>query len=94
MEAYEEETWNKIDLDLRSLQLLCGAKAKKYVFPSDSGSPMVKKGQNGRWYLIAIAKAIHTYKWKESICDNQTKIATVDDFQPLVPNLPWIYEQF
>ena len=93
VEAYEEETRNKNeDLDLNSLKVLCGAEAKQYTFKGDSGSPLVQQDQNERWYLIAIVRGSHTYNWKESICDNQTKIFTVDDFQPLVPNLAWIYE--
>ena len=98
VEAYEEEWRNKIeDFDRKSLKALCSAspQGKKYAIPGDSGSPLVQH-INERWTLIAIARGFHTYQWKENsenLCDEQTKKVEFDDFQPLVPNLPWIYEQ-
>ena len=93
VEAYEEEWRNEIDdFDLKSLKALCGAETKQYTFKGDSGSPLVQRDQNGRWTLIAIVRGSHTCQWKDDICSAKTKNVTFDDFQPLVPNLPWIYE--
>ena len=91
--AHEEEQRNEIeDFDLKSLKFLCSAKAGQVTFKGDSGSPMVQQDYYGRWTLIAIVRGAHTYDWKEDLCDSETKKMTVDDFQPVVPNLPWIYE--
>ena len=93
VEAYEEKWKNEIkDFDLATSKVLCSATTKKYVFKGDSGSPLAQQDQNGRCTRIAIVRGYKTYQWKGDICDTQTKKVTVDDFQLLVPNLPWIYE--
>ena len=91
--AYEEYWRNETkDFDLKSSKMLCSAKLKKNVFPGDSGSPLVQQDQHGRWNLIAIAQGFQGRNWKSDICALETKRVTFDVFQPLVPNLSWIYE--
>ena len=93
VDAYGEERRNEIeDFELKSSKVLCAAKFGKYTFKGDSGSPMVQQDQYGRWILIAIVRGAHFYDWKEDVCDMATKNVTWDDYQPVVPNLTWIYE--
>ena len=93
VEAYEEKWRNETkDFDLNSSKMLYSVEVKQDIFKGDSGSPLVKQDQHGRWNLIAIVQGYNAFNWKVDICDLETKRVPVDIFQSIVPNLCWIYE--
>ena len=74
------------------LRFFCSKKLEKNTFKGDSGSPMVLRNDNGRWTLVAIVRGFHNFQWKDQLCSLEPRTVTVDDYQALVPNLPWIYD--